>query len=87
MPVRPLSPELAEKARVELFEDPKKLEDSIQHLREWIAKQPHLRARTGTVILKPNRTWYSVQVISTSQVDARFNTHSSTFTLLNIELA
>lgn len=47
MPVRPLSPELAEKARVELFEEPKKLEDGIQHLKEWIAKQPHLKARTG----------------------------------------
>lgn len=47
MPVRPLSPELAEKARVELGEDPKKLEDGIAHLKEWIPKQPHLRARTG----------------------------------------
>ncbi|XP_026331064.1 alpha-tocopherol transfer protein-like [Hyposmocoma kahamanoa] len=44
--VRPLPPELAEKAKIELFEDPKKLEDSIQHLKEWIAKQPHLKART-----------------------------------------
>ncbi|XP_026331063.1 retinol-binding protein pinta-like isoform X2 [Hyposmocoma kahamanoa] len=44
--VRPLPPELVEKAKVELFEDPKKLEDSIQHLKEWIAKQPHLKART-----------------------------------------
>uniref|UniRef100_A0A1E1WUN0 CRAL-TRIO domain-containing protein n=1 Tax=Pectinophora gossypiella TaxID=13191 RepID=A0A1E1WUN0_PECGO len=44
--VRPLCPELAEKARVELNEDPKKLEDGIQILKDWIAKQPHLRART-----------------------------------------
>lgn len=47
MPVRPLSAELAEKARVELNEDPTKLVDSLQHLKEWLSKQPHLRARTG----------------------------------------
>lgn len=47
--VRPLHPELAVKAKAELFEDPKKLEDSIEHLKEWIAKQPHLKARTGNV--------------------------------------
>ncbi|KAJ2953521.1 hypothetical protein O0L34_g1123 [Tuta absoluta] len=46
MPVRPLTPELAEKARVELFEDPKKLEEGIQMLKDWISKQPHLRVRT-----------------------------------------
>ncbi|XP_068620796.1 uncharacterized protein [Battus philenor] len=47
MPVRPLTPELAEKALLELNEtDSQKMEDSIQHLKEWIAKQPHLRART-----------------------------------------
>lgn len=50
--VRPLAPELAEKAKAELFEDPKKLEDSIQHLKEWIAKQPHLMARAGNVVLQ-----------------------------------
>ncbi|XP_063529629.1 uncharacterized protein LOC134740905 [Cydia strobilella] len=46
MPVRPLSPELQEKARVELGEDPQRLQDGIQHLKEWLAKQPHLNART-----------------------------------------
>ncbi|XP_064292148.1 alpha-tocopherol transfer protein-like [Plodia interpunctella] len=46
MSVRPLPPELADKARHELNEDPKRLEDGIQHLKEWISKQPHLRART-----------------------------------------
>ncbi|KAL0849063.1 hypothetical protein ABMA28_013425 [Loxostege sticticalis] len=46
MPVRPLTPELAEKARLELNEDPKRIESDLQHLKEWIAKQPHLRART-----------------------------------------
>ncbi|XP_060807666.1 uncharacterized protein LOC106142999 [Amyelois transitella] len=46
MSIRALSPELAEKARVELNEDPKKVKDDIQHLKDWLAKQPHLRART-----------------------------------------
>lgn len=49
MPVRPLTPELAEKARLELNEDPKRIESDLQHLKEWIAKQPHLRARTGDI--------------------------------------
>nr|XP_034828422.1 alpha-tocopherol transfer protein-like [Maniola hyperantus] len=46
MPVRPLPPALAEKAKIELFEDPKILEENIRHLEQWILKQPHLRART-----------------------------------------
>ncbi|KAL4715096.1 hypothetical protein ACJJTC_012143 [Scirpophaga incertulas] len=45
MSVRVLPPELAEKARKELSEDPKRLEDSLQHLKQWIDKQPHLNAR------------------------------------------
>ncbi|KPJ11746.1 Alpha-tocopherol transfer protein-like [Papilio machaon] len=47
MPVRPLSPELAEKARNELNEtDENKMVDSLQHLKDWLAKQPYLKART-----------------------------------------
>ncbi|CAD0196270.1 unnamed protein product [Chrysodeixis includens] len=46
MAVRSLSPELATKAVKELNETPKKLEYGIEHLKEWIKKQPHLRART-----------------------------------------
>ncbi|XP_050361887.1 uncharacterized protein LOC126781108 [Nymphalis io] len=46
MPVRPLPPALAEKARLELNENPKVLEESIRQLKQWILKQPHLRART-----------------------------------------
>ncbi|XP_075991499.1 alpha-tocopherol transfer protein-like [Anticarsia gemmatalis] len=44
--VRPLCPELRKKAELELNETPKKLEDGIRHLKEWIKKQPHLIART-----------------------------------------
>lgn len=55
--VRPLPPELVEKAKAELFEDANKLQDSIQHLKDWIAKQPHLKARTGKLIfLYPSKT-------------------------------
>ncbi|XP_026326991.1 alpha-tocopherol transfer protein-like [Hyposmocoma kahamanoa] len=44
--VRVLSPELAEIARNELSEHPKRLQDDLQHLKDWISKQPHLKART-----------------------------------------
>ncbi|CAH2238103.1 jg18486 [Pararge aegeria aegeria] len=46
MPVRPLSPELAEKARVELNEDPNRIDKDLQHIKDWLEKQPHIRART-----------------------------------------
>lgn len=45
--VRPLTPALEEKARKELFEDPNRLPSDLQSIRDWLAKQPHLRARTG----------------------------------------
>ncbi|XP_041979841.1 clavesin-2-like [Aricia agestis] len=44
--VRPLPPALAEKARAELGETPEALTAGIQHLKDWIHSQPHLRART-----------------------------------------
>ncbi|CAH0603258.1 unnamed protein product [Chrysodeixis includens] len=44
--VRPLTPALAEKARKELFEEPGRVAGDLQHIKDWIAKQPHLRART-----------------------------------------
>ncbi|KPI93908.1 Alpha-tocopherol transfer protein-like [Papilio xuthus] len=46
MSLRPLSAELAEKARLELNEDQSRVSDDIQHIKDWLAKQPHLRART-----------------------------------------
>lgn len=47
MSIRPLNSELAEKACEELNEDPKRTSSDIQHIKEWLSKQPHLRARTG----------------------------------------
>lgn len=45
MNIRKLCPELAEKARRELNEDPDRVIDDINYIKAWIAKQPHLRAR------------------------------------------
>ncbi|KAL0894647.1 hypothetical protein ABMA27_013201 [Loxostege sticticalis] len=45
MSVRELSPELAAKAQAELNEDPKRIKEDLQHLKDWLAKQPHLNAR------------------------------------------
>ncbi|CAH2104807.1 unnamed protein product [Euphydryas editha] len=46
MGIRSLSPELAEKARVELNEDPNRVASDLQYLKDWLSKQPHLRACT-----------------------------------------
>lgn len=45
--VRPLSAELAEKAKLELNENPKKIADDLEALRSWLSKQPHINARNG----------------------------------------
>jgi len=47
MEIRPLPADLEAKARQEVNEDPASLEQYLTHLREWLAKQPHLTARTG----------------------------------------
>ncbi|CAF4758860.1 unnamed protein product [Pieris macdunnoughi] len=44
--IRELTPELAEIAKKELNENPKRTANDIQHLKDWLAKEPHLRART-----------------------------------------
>lgn len=51
MNIRPLSPELAAKAVKELNEVPSRLADDVQALKDWVAKQPHLRARTDDQFL------------------------------------
>lgn len=47
MGLRELSPELAKRAQEELNEDPKRIEQDLQALKDWLVKQPHLNARTG----------------------------------------
>ena len=47
MDIRPLSPEILEVAIKDLNEDPTRREQDLKHIRDWLAKQPHLRARTG----------------------------------------
>ncbi|OWR47336.1 putative SEC14, partial [Danaus plexippus plexippus] len=46
MSIRPLCPELAKKAREELNEDAKTIESDLRSIKDWLSKQPHLRART-----------------------------------------
>lgn len=47
MSIRPISKELQIKAEKELNEDPKRVADDIAYIKEWIKKQPYLKARTG----------------------------------------
>lgn len=51
MNIRELSPELAKKAKDELFEDPKRTSQDIQAIKDWIAKQPHLNVRMGKLVI------------------------------------
>lgn len=43
--IRELTPGLAKIAKEELNEEPKRINDDLQHLKDWITKQPHLKAR------------------------------------------
>lgn len=45
--LRELAPELAKQAEAELNEVSSRTAEDLKTLREWIAKQPHLTARTG----------------------------------------
>lgn len=47
MSLRPLSKELQEKASSELNENPNRIESDINYIKEWLDKQPHLKARKG----------------------------------------
>lgn len=47
MPIRQLSSSLQKKSEVELNEVPNRIQDDLQHIREWIAQQLHLTVRTG----------------------------------------
>ncbi|XP_058464609.1 retinol-binding protein pinta-like [Malaya genurostris] len=43
--IRPLSPELAKKAREELNEVPERIDSDLAALRTWLAKSPHIKSR------------------------------------------
>lgn len=44
--IRPLSPELQEKAKQELNEVPERIAEDVAKIRDWLAKQPHLKCRS-----------------------------------------
>lgn len=54
MTVRPLSAALVELARSDLNEDPKRVRDDLQHIKDWLAKQQYLRARSGMKMCRLN---------------------------------
>lgn len=47
MVVRPLTSELQKVAEVELNEISDKTEEFLQHIKDWLAKQPYLKVRNG----------------------------------------
>lgn len=57
MSLRPLSPELQERAIAELNEDPARVQEDIRHIKEWLKKQPHLTPRKGELNSFWNREW------------------------------
>ena len=48
--VTTLSPEILQKAQDELGEDEQRRTDSVLALREWVKKQPHLKAMPTGII-------------------------------------
>jgi len=49
--IRPLNKELQAKAEAELFEKPDRIEADLAALKAWLAKTPHLKARTDDQLL------------------------------------
>lgn len=45
--VRPLSADLAAKAKSELNESNKKIPDDLEAIKQWLSKQAHITARLG----------------------------------------
>ncbi|XP_071443192.1 retinol-binding protein pinta-like [Hetaerina americana] len=43
--IRPLPEDLQEIARTQLNEDPKRIDNDLQHIKDWLSKQPHLNAK------------------------------------------
>lgn len=46
--LRPLSAELQKIAESELNETPERVENDLEHIKDWLFKQHHLNCRTGT---------------------------------------
>jgi len=51
MSIRPLNSSLQAIAKDQLFEEPDKIQESLEILKEWIKKSPHLRVRTNDQFL------------------------------------
>lgn len=49
MPVRILPKELVIKAKSELNEDADRVQEDLDHLRDWLIKQPHINARLSEI--------------------------------------
>ncbi|XP_063702308.1 LOW QUALITY PROTEIN: alpha-tocopherol transfer protein-like [Culicoides brevitarsis] len=49
--IRPLPPGLAKKAVEELNEDPSRIPKDLEAIRQWLAKSPHIKARTDDQFL------------------------------------
>lgn len=49
--LRPLAPELAEKAKAEVNEVTARIPEDLAALRAWLSKQPHLNPRTDDQFL------------------------------------
>ena len=45
-----LSPELLQRAKDEINEDPERRAADIEHIRDWLKHQPHIKARMGEYI-------------------------------------
>lgn len=60
--VRPLSAELAAKAKTELNENPEKIFAELEALRSWISEQPHIKTRKGTHLITLLTSVYNLQI-------------------------
>ena len=58
-----LSPELRKYCKEVLNEDLDRRDEDIEHIRQWIKKQPHLNARTGKFYLIKNKCSKNIIII------------------------
>ena len=55
-----LSPELIQKAKDELNEDPDRRAEDIEAIRSWLKKQPHINARMGKQTIFFFKFWFKL---------------------------